>query len=109
MNFETSCCIGFTWQELTIYLFIETPTKSNPSSTTLSGSIESVSLGSASCDKQFVVVVSEKQARVSALPSHECVFKQQLADTDFVVKADVILLKGKVERCNGVQRSVTYY
>ncbi|XP_065223797.1 syntaxin-binding protein 5 isoform X4 [Planococcus citri] len=75
----------------------KTPTKNNPTSTTLSGSIESVSCGgSAPCDKQFVVVVSEKQARVSALPSHECVYKQQLADTDFVVKAEVILLKDSV-------------
>lgn len=73
----------------------ETPTKSNPSSSTLSGSLESMSSASAApCDKQFVVVISEKQARVSALPSHETVFKQQLADTDLVVKADVVLLKG---------------
>ncbi len=67
----------------------------NPTNAPLSGSVESMSSGSAPCDKQFVVVVSEKQARVSALPSHECVFKQQLTDTDFVVKADVILLKGR--------------
>ena len=64
----------------------------------MSGSIDSMSSGSApgsaSCDKQFVVIVSEKQARVVALPSHECMFKQQLTDTDFVVKADVVLMKG---------------
>lgn len=46
------------------------------------------------CDRQFVVLVSEKQARVVALPSQNCVYRQQLADTDFVVKAEIISLKG---------------
>lgn len=46
------------------------------------------------CDRQFVALVSEKQARVVALPSHNCVYRQQLADTDFVVKAEIISLKG---------------
>lgn len=45
-------------------------------------------------DRQFVVIASEKQARVVALPSQTCVYRQQLTDTDFVVKAEVINLKG---------------
>lgn len=48
-------------------------------------------------DRQFVVLTSEKQARVVALPSHNCVYRQQLADTDFVVKAEIISLKGMKE------------
>lgn len=46
-------------------------------------------------DKQFVVIVSEKQARIVGLPSQTCVYRQQLADTDFVVKAEIISLRGK--------------
>lgn len=48
-------------------------------------------------DRQFVVIASEKQARVLALPSQNCVYRQQLADTDFVVKAEVISFKGSFE------------
>lgn len=46
-------------------------------------------------DRQYVVIVSEKQARVVALPSQTCVYRQQLTDTDFVVKSEVISLRGK--------------
>lgn len=45
-------------------------------------------------DRQFVVVASEKQARVVALPSQNCVYRQQIVDTDFVVKAEIVSLKG---------------
>lgn len=45
-------------------------------------------------DRQFVVIASEKQARVVALPSQTCVYRQQIADTDFVVKAETISIKG---------------
>ncbi|XP_066245385.1 syntaxin-binding protein 5 isoform X3 [Euwallacea similis] len=47
-------------------------------------------------DRQFVVIASEKQARVLALPSQNCVYRQQLADSDFVVKAEVISFKDSV-------------
>ncbi|XP_057661872.1 syntaxin-binding protein 5 isoform X5 [Diorhabda carinulata] len=47
-------------------------------------------------DRQFVVMASEKQARVVALPSQTCVYRQQLADTDFVVKAEVISMRVNV-------------
>lgn len=46
-------------------------------------------------DRQFVVIVSEKQARVVALPSQTCIYRQQIVDTDFVVKAETISIKGK--------------
>ncbi|CAH0389310.1 unnamed protein product [Bemisia tabaci] len=48
------------------------------------------------CDRQFVVIVSEKQARVVALPSHNCVYRQQLVENDFVVKSEIISLKDSV-------------
>lgn len=46
-------------------------------------------------DRQFVVIASEKQARVVALPSQTCIYRQQIADTDFVVKAEIISIKGE--------------
>lgn len=45
-------------------------------------------------DRQFVVLASEKQARVVALPSQNCVYRQQLAETHIVIKAEVTSLKG---------------
>ncbi|XP_046984431.1 syntaxin-binding protein 5 isoform X1 [Schistocerca americana] len=72
---------------------IKTPTKSssnNRMSPTLGGQQDQFG------DRQFVVLTSEKQARVVALPSHNCVYRQQLAETDFVVKAEIISLKDSV-------------
>nr|CAD7441658.1 unnamed protein product [Timema bartmani] len=73
----------------------ETPTKSSSnnrmSPTLSSGSGSQDQFG----DRQFVVFTSEKQSRVVALPSHNCVYRQQLADVDFVVKAEIISLKGE--------------
>ena len=46
-------------------------------------------------DRQFIAITSEKQARVVALPSQNCVYRQQIADSDYVVKAEIISLKGK--------------
>lgn len=45
-------------------------------------------------DRQFIAITSEKAARVIALPSQNCVYRQQIADTDYVVKAEIISLKG---------------
>nr|XP_050848867.1 syntaxin-binding protein 5 isoform X8 [Vespula vulgaris] len=47
-------------------------------------------------DRQFVVLTSEKQARVVALPSQDCVYRQQLAETHIVIKAEVTTLKDNV-------------
>lgn len=94
----------------------KTPTKNSSGlsrmSPALTGSSESVSSnpgGSAggaqavqqqpsqvSCDRQFVTIVTEKQARVIALPSQNCVYKHQIADADFVVKSEVISMKDSV-------------
>ena len=65
------------------------------SSTRMSPSINSQGSGTdAYEDRQFVVLTSEKQARVVALPSQNCVYKQQLAETHIVIKAEITSLKG---------------
>ncbi|KAJ8723575.1 hypothetical protein PYW08_003487 [Mythimna loreyi] len=71
-----------------------TPTKQSSSS---SGSRMSPTPGSdVAGDRQFVVVASEKQARVVALPSQNCVYRQQIVETDFVVKSETVSLKDSV-------------
>ncbi|XP_076754792.1 syntaxin-binding protein tomosyn isoform X6 [Xylocopa sonorina] len=47
-------------------------------------------------DRQFVVLASEKQARVVALPSQNCLYRQQLAETHIVIKAEITSLKDNV-------------
>ncbi|XP_076242620.1 syntaxin-binding protein tomosyn isoform X9 [Calliopsis andreniformis] len=47
-------------------------------------------------DRQFVVLASEKQARVLALPSQNCLYRQQLADTHIVIKAEITTIKDNV-------------
>jgi syntaxin-binding protein 5 len=97
----------------------KTPTKNssglNRMSPALTGSSESVSsnpgggggVGSSgvaqlqqqsqvSCDRQFVTIVSEKQVRVVALPSQNCVSKHVIPDADFMVKSEVISMKDSV-------------
>lgn len=44
-------------------------------------------------DPHYVVLVSEKQARVLSLPSQTCPFKATLSETSFVVRADVVPIK----------------
>lgn len=64
----------------------------SPTLSGASGSTDSFS------DRQFIAITSEKQARVVALPSQNCVYRQQIADTDYVVKAEIISLKGTENR-----------
>uniref|UniRef100_T1J3H8 Small ribosomal subunit protein uS4 n=1 Tax=Strigamia maritima TaxID=126957 RepID=T1J3H8_STRMM len=66
---------------------IRTPTKPSPNSRVSPSS--STELG----DQQFVVITSEKQARVVSLPSQTCAFKCQLTENSFVVKVDLIPMK----------------
>ncbi|XP_076162108.1 syntaxin-binding protein tomosyn isoform X9 [Ptiloglossa arizonensis] len=47
-------------------------------------------------DRQFVVLASEKQARVLALPSQNCLYRQQLAETHIVIKAEITSIKDNV-------------
>ncbi|XP_073980719.1 syntaxin-binding protein tomosyn isoform X6 [Rhodnius prolixus] len=53
-------------------------------------------IGEINCDRQFVVIVSEKQAIVAALPSYNVVYRQQITEDGFVVKAEIICLKDSV-------------
>ncbi|XP_023287631.1 syntaxin-binding protein 5 isoform X12 [Orussus abietinus] len=71
--------------------------KANSRTSLLSSSQTSGSTGSDGFeDRQFVVLTSEKQARVVALPSQNCVYRQQLTDTDIVIKAEITSLKDSV-------------
>lgn len=67
---------------------IGTPTKGNNRMSPTLGGSDSFS------DRQFIAITSEKSARVIALPSQNCVYRQQIADTDYVVKAEIISFKG---------------
>ena len=70
------------------HLSIETPTKgTNRMSPTLN---QESSFG----DRQFMVITSEKQCRIVALPSQNCVYRLQITETDFVVRAEIVSLKG---------------
>ncbi|KOC65415.1 Syntaxin-binding protein 5 [Habropoda laboriosa] len=55
-----------------------------------------VSTGDGFEDRQFVVLASEKQARVVALPSQNCLYRQQLAENHIVIKAEITSLKDNV-------------
>lgn len=57
-----------------------------------------ISSGDGIEDRQYVVLASEKQARVVALPSQNCLYRQQLAETHIVIKAEITTLKGT--HCN---------
>ncbi|XP_076224181.1 syntaxin-binding protein tomosyn isoform X6 [Nomia melanderi] len=67
-----------------------TNTRMSPSMTTQAAA------GDGFEDRQFVVLVSEKQARVLALPSQNCLYRQQLAETHIVIKAEITTIKDNV-------------
>ncbi|XP_058468131.1 syntaxin-binding protein 5 isoform X2 [Malaya genurostris] len=48
------------------------------------------------CDRQFIVIASENQAGVFALPSQNCVYKKTIVDSDFVVEAEIISMRDSV-------------
>lgn len=41
-------------------------------------------------ESQYMVVCSEKQAKVISVPSQTCVFKHNITETSFVLRADVV-------------------
>lgn len=47
-------------------------------------------------DRQFMVITSEKQCRIVALPSQNCVYRLQITETDYVVRAEVVSMKGEL-------------
>lgn len=73
---------------------LETPTKgTNRMSPTLNQE-------SSFSDRQFMVITSEKQCRIVALPSQNCVYRLQITETDFVVRAEIVSMKGSLMRIN---------
>ncbi|XP_076466115.1 syntaxin-binding protein 5-like [Babylonia areolata] len=47
-------------------------------------------------DRQFVIICSEKQARVMSLPSQTCAYKVKITETSFVVRAEIVSLRDSV-------------
>lgn len=47
-------------------------------------------------DRQFMVITSDKQSRIVALPSQNCVYRLQITETDFIVRAEIISMKGRI-------------
>uniref|UniRef100_UPI0037E8812E syntaxin-binding protein 5 isoform X3 n=1 Tax=Semicossyphus pulcher TaxID=241346 RepID=UPI0037E8812E len=45
-------------------------------------------------DSQFAVLCSEKQAKVLAMPSQTRIYKHNITETSFVLRADVVLMAG---------------
>ncbi|XP_075252173.1 syntaxin-binding protein 5-like isoform X2 [Convolutriloba macropyga] len=45
-------------------------------------------------DRQFLVLASDKEAKVISLPSHNVVFRQRLTETSYIVRADPIIISG---------------
>ncbi|XP_053396743.1 syntaxin-binding protein 5-like isoform X2 [Mercenaria mercenaria] len=46
-------------------------------------------------DRQFAIICSEKQARVVSLPSQTCPYKARISESSFIIKADVVNLRGE--------------
>uniref|UniRef100_A0A8C1QWW2 Syntaxin-binding protein 5-like n=1 Tax=Cyprinus carpio TaxID=7962 RepID=A0A8C1QWW2_CYPCA len=47
-------------------------------------------------ENQYAVVCSEKQAKVISLPSQTCVFKHNITETSFVLRADVVQMNAGI-------------
>lgn len=47
-------------------------------------------------DCQYAVVCSEKQAKVVAMPSQNCVYEHNITETSFVLRADVVTMTAGV-------------
>uniref|UniRef100_A0A3Q2NPT6 Syntaxin-binding protein 5-like n=1 Tax=Fundulus heteroclitus TaxID=8078 RepID=A0A3Q2NPT6_FUNHE len=45
-------------------------------------------------DTQFAVLCSEKQAKVVAMPSHTSIYKHNITESSFVLRADVVQMAG---------------
>ncbi|XP_036405195.1 syntaxin-binding protein 5a isoform X5 [Megalops cyprinoides] len=47
-------------------------------------------------ENQYAVICSEKQAKVIALPSQTCIFKHNITETSFVLRADVVQMSNGI-------------
>ncbi|XP_067900613.1 syntaxin-binding protein 5a isoform X4 [Heterodontus francisci] len=45
---------------------------------------------------QYAVICSEKQAKVISLPSQNCIYKHNITETSFVLRADIVGLNGSI-------------
>lgn len=47
-------------------------------------------------DTHYAVVCSEKQAKVVALPSQNCIFEHNITETSYVLRADVVVMSAGI-------------
>ncbi|XP_072437422.1 syntaxin-binding protein 5a isoform X2 [Chiloscyllium punctatum] len=47
-------------------------------------------------ETQYAVICSEKQAKVISLPSQNCIYKHNITETSFVLRADIVGLNGSI-------------
>ncbi|XP_062980633.1 syntaxin-binding protein 5 isoform X3 [Elgaria multicarinata webbii] len=47
-------------------------------------------------ENQYAVICSEKQAKVISLPSQNCTYKQNITETSFVLRGDIVALNNSI-------------
>ncbi|XP_039914150.1 syntaxin-binding protein 5 isoform X9 [Hirundo rustica] len=47
-------------------------------------------------ENQYAVICSEKQAKVISLPSQNCIYKQNITETSFVLRGDIVSLSNGI-------------
>ncbi|XP_033874852.1 syntaxin-binding protein 5 isoform X11 [Acipenser ruthenus] len=47
-------------------------------------------------ENQYAVICSEKQAKVIALPSQNCIYKHNITETSFVLRADMVQMNNSI-------------
>ncbi|NWS45778.1 STXB5 protein, partial [Probosciger aterrimus] len=47
-------------------------------------------------ENQYSVICSEKQAKVISLPSQNCIYKQNITETSFVLRGDIVSLSNSI-------------
>ncbi|XP_064147989.1 syntaxin-binding protein 5 isoform X7 [Loxodonta africana] len=47
-------------------------------------------------ENQYAVICSEKQAKVISLPTQNCVYKQNITETSFVLRGDIVALSNSI-------------
>ncbi|XP_029449904.1 syntaxin-binding protein 5 isoform X4 [Rhinatrema bivittatum] len=47
-------------------------------------------------ENQYAVICSEKQAKVISLPSQNCIYKQNITETSFVLRGDIVAMSNSI-------------
>lgn len=47
-------------------------------------------------ENQYAVICSEKQAKVISLPTQNCAYKQNITETSFVLRGDIVALSNSI-------------